>query len=317
MRAQQYNRYGRGGGGSGPDVGVLELVDDRPTPRVPPGSALVRVVAAGVNPVDWKAMAGGLDAIYDAVFPVVPGWDVAGVVEQLGPDTPGFAVGDEVMAYARTAWIHHGTFAELVVVPLEALAHKPAGLDWDQAGVLPLAGLTGYQTLTRLGTGPGRTVLIHNAGGGVGSFAVQTARHLGARVIGTASPGSHERLRALGAEPVAYGEGLAERVRELAPGGVDIVLDLIGGVLDVTTSVLAPGGVHGSIADPRVAEANGLYAWVRPSGPQLAELAELAVRGELHADIAASFQLADLGRAFELSASGHVPGKIVVHPTDA
>ncbi|WP_027586322.1 NADP-dependent oxidoreductase [Acidipropionibacterium thoenii] len=311
MRAQQYSRYANG---KTLDVGVLELVEDRPTPRTPPGFALVRVMAAGVNPVDWKVMSGGLDSIYDVVFPAVPGWDVAGVIEQLGPDTPGFEVGDEVMAYARTAWIHHGTFAELVPVPMEFLAHKPAGLDWDQAGALPLAGLTAYQNLLRLGTGRGSTVLIHNASGGVGCYAVQIARHLGARVIGTASARNHERLRELGAEPVAYGEGLTERVRELAPGGVDIVLDLIGGVLDVTTSVLAPGGVHGSIADPGAAEAGGLSTWVKPSGSQLAELAELAADGVLHADIAGTFALADLGQAFESSASGHVHGKIVLHP---
>lgn len=308
MRAQQYSRFG--------GTEVLELVDDRPTPKVPPGFALVRVEAAGVNPVDWKVMAGGLDPIYDSLFPIVPGWDVAGVVEQLGADVPGFQVGDEVLAYDRTAWIHHGTFAELVPVPLEALAHKPAELSWDQAGALPLAGLTAYQTLTRLGASAGKTVLIHNASGGVGSFAVQIARHLGATVIGTASQRNHERLAALGATQVAYGEGLAERVRRIEPGGVDVVLDLIGGVLDVTRAVLAPGGVHGSIADAGAAAAGGLYAWVRPSGAQTAELARLAGAGEVHADIAATFPLAGLADAFELSRSGHVHGKIVIHPNE-
>lgn len=308
MRAQQYSRFG----GSE----VLELVDDRPVPKTPPGYALVRVRAAGVNPVDWKVMAGGLDLIYDSVFPIVPGWDVAGVIEQLGADVPGFQVGDEVLAYARTAWIHHGTFAELVPVPLEFLAHKPAELDWDQAGALPLAGLTAYQTLTRLGVDSGQTVLIHNASGGVGSFAVQIAQHLGAQVIGTASDRNHDRLKALGATPVNYGEGLAERVREIAPGGVDVVLDLIGGVLDVTRAVLAPGGVHGSIADARVAAEGGLYAWVRPSGPQTNELAGLAATGVLHADIAATHPLAGLPEAFEESRTGHIQGKIVIHPNE-
>lgn len=308
MRAQQYSRFGGNE--------VLELVDDRPTPKVPPGYALVRVMAASVNPVDWKVMAGGLDPIYDSVFPVVPGWDVAGVVEQLGADVPGFQVGDEVLAYDRTAWIHHGTFAELVPVPLEALAHKPAEVTWDQAGALPLAGLTAYQTLTRLGTSAGQTVLIHNASGGVGSFAVQIAQHLGARVIGTASERNHERLRALGATPVTYGEGLAERVRRIEPGGVNVVLDLIGGVLDVTKAVLAPGGEHGSIADAGAEQAGGLYAWVRPSGTQASELAGLAATGVLHADIAATFPLAGLPDAFEMSRSGHVQGKIVLHPNE-
>ena len=307
MRAQQYAHYG-----DPADPGTLELVDDRPTPKVPPGFALVRVVTAGVNPVDWKIVSGGLDPIYDAVLPAVPGWDVAGVVERLGADVENVAVGDEVLAYARTAWIHHGTFAEFVPVPADLLARKPTTLEWDQAGALPLAGLTAYQTLTRLGTRPDTTVLIHNASGGVGSFAVQIARHLGARVIGTASRQHHDRLRSLGAEPVEYGDGLVDRVRALAPGGVDVVLDLVGGVLDDTLAILAPGGTHGSIADPRVLEAGGKYLWVRPSGQQLTQLVGLVESGDVRIDVTAEFPLDRLTDAFALSMEGHTAGKIVI-----
>ncbi|WP_435866447.1 NADP-dependent oxidoreductase [Streptosporangium sandarakinum] len=303
MRAMAYDAYG----------GTEVLAPARlPRPKVGPGEVLVRVRCAAVNPVDWKIMSGGLDALMDTVFPVVPGWDVAGVVEQVGIDTPEFAVGDEVFAYARKDYVHGGTFAELVTVPVRALARKPASLTWEEAAGLPLAGLTAYQLLTRLGTGEGDTVLIHNAAGGVGSLGVQIAVALGARVIGTASPANHDRLRALGAEPVAYGEGLAERVRSLAPEGVDVVADFVGGVLDDTLAVLAEGGRHASIADDSVVAAGGQWMWVRPSGPDLATLGELADAGRLTVPVARTFALEELGEAFELSRSGHVHGKLVV-----
>ncbi|MET9067412.1 NADP-dependent oxidoreductase [Streptosporangium sandarakinum] len=303
MRAMAYDAYG----------GTEVLAPARlPRPKVGPGEVLVRVRCAAVNPVDWKLMSGGLDALMDTVFPVVPGWDVAGVVEQVGIDTPEFAVGDEVFAYARKDYVHGGTFAELVTVPVRALARKPASLTWEEAAGLPLAGLTAYQLLTRLGTGEGDTVLIHNAAGGVGSLGVQIAVALGARVIGTASPANHDRLRALGAEPVAYGEGLAERVRSIAPEGVDVVADFVGGVLDDTLAVLAEGGRHASIADDSVVAAGGQWMWVRPSGPDLAALGELADAGRLTVPVARTFALEELGEAFELSRSGHVHGKLVV-----
>lgn len=276
----------------------------------------MRVRSASVNPVDWKVLSGGLDGLMTTHFPVVPGWDVAGVVEQVGLDTPEWQVGDEVIAYARKDWVQAGTYAELVSVPVRALARRPAALDWDQAAGLPLAGLTAYQLLTRLGvtaeTGAGTTVLVHAAGGGVGSLAVQIATAYGARVIGTGSPANHDRLRALGAEPVAYGEGLVDAVRALAPEGVDVVLDLVGGVLDQTLAVLAEGGRHGSIADGSVAERGGLSLWVRPSGEDLQVLADLADAGRLTVPVAEVFDLEHAADAMRASQSGHVAGKVAI-----
>ena len=182
MKAITYDHYG--------DPDVLALTE-QPDPKVGPGEVLVRVRSASVNPVDWKVAAGYLDGLMTVRFPVIPGWDVAGVVERVGLDTPEFTPGDEVMAYTRKDWVQAGTFAELVTVPVRALARKPAALDWDQAAGLPLVGLTAYQLLNRLGVQPGDTVLIHAAAGGVGILAVQIARAMGARVIGTASPGNH------------------------------------------------------------------------------------------------------------------------------
>ncbi|MFI0938679.1 NADP-dependent oxidoreductase [Streptomyces sp. NPDC021020] len=303
MRAMVYGTYG----------GTEVLREERvPLPKVAPGEVLVKVRCAAVNPVDWKVMAGGLDSMMDVVFPAIPGWDVSGTVADVGIDVPEFAVGDEVMGYARRDSVHGGTFAEYVSAPVRTLAAKPAALDWAQAAGLPLAGLTAYQVLTRLRTGAGDTVLVHNAAGGVGSLGVQIARSLGARVIGTASPRNHERLRALGCEPVAYGDGLAERVRALAPDGVDVVADFVGGVLDSTLAVLAADGRHASIADPAVLGAGGQWMWVRPVAEDLAALGRLADAGDLTVEVAETFPLADLAAAFARSQEGHAAGKIVV-----
>lgn len=303
MRAMAYETYG----------GTEVLTETRlPVPKVGPGEVLVRVRCASVNPVDWKIMAGGLDGLMDVVYPVVPGWDVAGTVEVVGIDTPEFTAGDEVIAYARKDYVHGGTFAEFVTVPVRALAPKPGSLSWQQAAGLPLAGLTAYQLLTRLDTGKDDTVLVHGAAGGVGSLGVQIARALGARVIGTASPRNHDRLRELGCEPVAYGDGLADRVRALAPGGVTVVADFVGGVLDTTLEVLAEGGRHASIADHTVLGAGGQWMWVRPVGADLAELGRLADAGQLTVTVAETFPLAELAAAFELSRAGHTAGKIVL-----
>ena len=250
MKAITYARYGS------PDV--LELTD-QPMPKVAPGMVLVRVKAAAVNPVDWKVMAGYLDPMMDIHFPAIPGWDVAGVVESVGIDSPEFAVGDEVIAYGRKDYVQGGTFAEFVALPERILARKPASLGWEQAAGLPLAGLTAYQVLTRLGVGAEDTVLIHGGAGGVGLLAIQIAVARGARVIATASEANHAFLRALGAEPVRYGDGLTERVLAAAPGGVDVVAAFVGGVLETTLAVLAPGGRHASIADGTVEQHGGTW----------------------------------------------------------
>lgn len=304
MRAITYARYG------GPEV--LELTE-LPTPKVGPDSVLVRVRATSVNPVDWKVREGYLDAIMDAVFPVVPGWDVAGVVEQVGLDTPELSVGDEVLGYVRTDVVHGGTTAELVAAPVRTLARKPAGLSWEEAAALPLAGLTAFQALRRLEVGEGDVVLIHNAAGGVGGFAVQIARSLGARVIGTASPARHDYVRGLGGEPVPYGDEMVAAVRALVPGGVDVVLDLVGGGVARTTPDVGTADVRlGSIADGSVAEIGGTNFWVRPSSEDLADLAGLVERGDVRVDVAQTFPLEQAREAHELSASGHVQGKVVI-----
>lgn len=304
MKAMTYDRYG--------DPDLLQLTE-RPMPRVAPGEVLIRVRSAAVNPVDWKIMAGHLDGIMETFFPVTPGWDVAGVVETIGLDTPEFKPGDEVLAYARKHFVHHGSFAEFISVPATSVAHKPATLDWDQAAGIPLAGLTAYQLLRRLGVGQGDILLIHAAAGGVGVQGAQIARNLGARVIGTASPGNHDFLRSLGIEPVAYGDGLVERVRALAPEGVDVVADFVGGVREQTLAVLRQGSKrHGSIIDDSVQQAGGLYVWVRPCGQDLQVLADMAAGGRLEIPVAQVFPLEQAADALRLNRTGHVRGKVIV-----
>ncbi|MGC3023382.1 NADP-dependent oxidoreductase [Brevibacterium sp. FAM 24630] len=306
MRAAVYDAYTE----NFDDITVREM----PEPKLPPASVLIEVRAAGVNPVDWKLVGGHLDPVMPTQFPVTPGWDVAGVVVGLGFDTPEFSIGDEVVAYARKDVLGTGTFAEKVAVPVRAVAAKPKSLSWEQAGGLPLAGGTALRTLESLGTIEGRTVLIHGASGGVGSFAVQIARAAGARVIGTASEANHDYLRGLGAEPVTYGDGMVERVLDAAGGKVDGVADFVGEVLDETLAVLADGGSHASVADPSVAEHGGRYIWVRPDGAETARLGLLADEGKLSVEVAKTYGLDEVAQAFKDSATGHVRGKLVIVP---
>ena len=306
MRAIAIQEYG------GPEV--LELTD-LPEPIVGPDVVLVRAKAAGVNPVDYKVRKGGLASRYPCDFPLVPGWDVAGVVEAVGPAVPEFSPGDEVIGYVRRDHIQWGTYAELVPAPVRTLARKPAGLSWAEAAALPLAGLTAWQVLTRvLPVGEGDVVLVHAAAGGVGSFAVQVARALGARVLGTASEAKHDYLRALGAEPVTYGAGLADRVRGLVPEGVTAVLDLIGGeALEMSPELLAAGGRMASVLDPKKARELGAGYWfVRPDAEDLGELCGLVDAGKLSVPVERTFPLEEAADAHRLIEEGHVRGKLAL-----
>ncbi len=304
MKAVSYRTYG------GPEV--LEY-GDLPKPKVGPDAVLIEVRAAAVNPVDWKVQAGYLDGMIQPVFPVVPGWDVSGVVVELGADTPEFQVGDEVIGYVREDFVSRGTFAEYVAAPVRTLARKPANLTFEQAAGLPLAGLTAYQALKAAEVGEGDTVLVHAAAGGVGSLAVQLAAHLGARVVGTASERNHDYLRSLGTEPVTYGDGLADRVRALVPEGVSVVLDFVGGgAVHTSPQVTAAGARLVSIADPDVAALGGRLLWVRPDTADLTALSRLAEQDVLSVEIAEVFPLEKTADAQRLSARGHTRGKIVV-----
>ncbi|NJQ07618.1 NADP-dependent oxidoreductase [Streptomyces lonarensis] len=303
MRAITYQEYG------GPEN--LRLTDV-PDPKVGPGEVLIRVKAAGINPVDWKLAGGGLDPLMQTYFPVIPGWDVAGVVEAVGMDTPEYAVGDEVLGYARKDYVQHGTYAELVSAGVRHIARKPAALSWEQAAGLPLAGLTALQALDRARTSEGDTVLVHAAAGGVGSLAVQIAVARGARVIGTASERNHAFLRELGAEPVTYGDGLVGRVRDLAPGGVDVALDFVGGVADDSAELLGETSRLVSVVDGRAVELGGHAIWVRPNPVELTALADLADAGRLTVPVERVYPLAEAADAWRDQQNGRTRGKLVL-----
>jgi len=294
----------------GPEV--LELTD-LPEPKLGPDVVLVRIRSAGVNPADWKIREGYIDDWFEAHFPMVMGCDLAGVVEHVGLGVTEFAPGDEVVGYLRVDHMQRGTYAERAAAPVRTLARKPRGMSWNEAAGLPAAGLTAYQALRRhLEVGPGDTLLVQRAAGGVGSLAVQIGRELGARVIGTAGPGKHDFLRSIGAEPVAYGDGLPDRIRQLAPEGVDAIFDLVGGEsLREAPTLLREGGRLASVSG-EVAELGGRYVFVRPDPVDLADLVSMVERGAVTVHVDATFPLAEAVRAHELVQDGHVKGKVVL-----
>jgi NADPH:quinone reductase-like Zn-dependent oxidoreductase len=302
MKAVVYRHYG------GPEV--LEYTDV-PDPKLSQNSVLVRVRAAALNPADHMLQAGLGDSHTDAWFPVIPGWDVAGVVEQVGAGVSEFAPGDEVIGYIRQEILHHGAYAELVSAPVEALARKPRTASWPEAAGLPLAGLTAYRAIVEtLKVEPGETVLIHGAAGGVGAVAAQLALAGDAHVIGVASSGHHDFLRSLGVVPIAPGEGVAGRVRALAPDGVDAVMYCVGrGVPQATADVGSSRVRACSIADggPGITT-----VFARSDAAILTRLAEMVDAGGLRVPIAATYPLAQAAAAQAAMRKRHPPGKIVL-----
>jgi NADPH:quinone reductase-like Zn-dependent oxidoreductase len=306
MKAMVYRQYG------GPEV--LELAE-LPEPKTHVDSVLVRVLAAALNPADLAMQAGALDGAVETFFPVIPGWDIAGEVERSGPATPEYVPGDEVIGYIRgDVQRAHGGLAELVSTDPRNLVRKPHTLSFAEAAGLPLAGLTAYQAVAHaLEVQPGEILLVHGAAGGVGSLAVQIARSRGARVIGTASAQDHGYVRALGAEPVTYGEGASDRVLELAPGGVDVVLDTVGGVLTATANAARRGARVASIAETGTPGVTTVFC--RMSHADLTALSELAEAGELRVRVGATYPLEHAADAQRALAAGGTHGKVVIEMT--
>ena len=298
MKAIRYSRFG------GPEVMVLA---ELPDPRPGPGQIRIAVRAAGVNPIDWKMRSGtrGGD------LPQTTGREVAGVVDELGDRVTDVAVGDEVFGFAAGG----GGAAELTVSG--DYAPIPPSLDFARAAGLAVAVETAVRTLDLLGVGEGTTLLVNGAAGAVGSAAVQIAVDRGARVIGTASPGNHDYLRSLGAEPTTYENGLVERVRRLAPGGVDAALDAAGGgALPALVEVAGDSQHVVTVADYAGAEATG----ARFSGGlgtvravhALKDIGELIETGRFTMPVAQTFPLEQIAEAHRLSEAGHVRGKLVL-----
>ncbi len=305
MRAATYDQFG------GADVIEVRQVDD---PPVGPDTVLVRSRATSVNPVDWKIREGYLQPAYPHHLPIVTGWDLAGVVDGVGPAVvTGLRPGDEVFGYVRRDDISLGTAAELVAAPERTLVRKPASLSFEEAAALPLAGLTAWQALTEaLQVSAGDRVLVHAAAGGVGHLAVQIAVALGAEVVATASPANHDFLRGLGAsEVIDYNAG---PVSEQLSSPVDAVLDLVGGpaLEDAPKQVRDSARIVSIIDADTVLALGGRYVFVRPDRDGLEALARLSEDGKLRVEVARTFALDEIADAHRLSEEGHVRGKVVV-----
>ncbi|MCX4582330.1 NADP-dependent oxidoreductase [Streptomyces sp. NBC_01481] len=316
MRAVVQHTFG------GSDVLRVEEVP-RPVPL--PTEVLVRVHAAGINPVDWKTRGGGGMAGVLGEPPFTLGWDVSGVVEETGFGVTTLKAGDEVYGmpwFPRAA----GGYAEYVTAPARQFARKPASISHEQAAAVPLAALTAWQALVdTAGIRPGQRVLIHAAAGGVGHFAVQFAKHLGAHVTGTAGSARHDWLTALGADELI--DYTAVRFEEAAKD-IDVVIDLVGDVHDNTSTrsldVLRPGGLIVAIpagVSPELlqaAESRGLRTsafLVEPDGPALTRIAELIDAGEVSVEVEEVFPLEQATQAHTRGESGRTRGKLVLRVT--
>jgi len=301
VKAARFSRFG------GPEV--LEIVD-LPDPHPGPGQVRIAVRAAGVNPSDWKKREG----LMDPELPQTMGYEAAGVVDELGEGVADVAVGDRVFGLSAEG----AAQAELTV--LSFYAPIPPSLDFPGAAALPAAIETATRALDQLdvgaGAGRGSTLLINGASGSVGSAAVQLAVARGARVIGTASPANHDYLRSLGAEPVAYGQGLAGRVRALAPDGVDAALDVAGSGVLPELIELAGGPEHVvTIADFGGAREHGVRFSSGDAGRAvhaLAEIGELIESGRFSLPVARTFPLAEIAQAHRAGEAGQVRGKLVL-----
>ena len=291
---------------------VISVID-QPLPEPAPDSLRLTVKAAGVNPVDIAIRSGYLRDYMTPTFPFVLGLDLAGVVDAVGADVTEFSPGDEVVGSLLSEGLAAGAFTEYLTAHPRCFVAKPAGVTFRQGAAIPHAALTASQALEALKVGDGDVVLIHAAAGGVGSFAVQLAVRAGARVIGTAGVANHRYLRDLGAEPVAYQQDLVEQLRELAPDGFDVVLDLIGGdELRQSIPLLRSGGRLGSAVDFGVGELGGQLIAGHPDRERLAELVNLVGTGDLTVQVSGSYPLSDVSTALDRVAARHVRGKVVI-----
>lgn len=304
----------------GPEVLSIE---DEEVADPGPGEVVVEVKAAGVNPADLKSYNGtfGTDP---AALPKRLGFEAAGVVTAVGPDASGpagpIAQGDEVIVF-RTV----GAYAERILVAADLVVPKPENISFDEAAGLMLTGATAVHTLTATGVAEGETVLIHAAAGGVGLMAVQLAKLRGARVIGTASERRHEQLRHLGVIPVTYGDGLADRVRDVTPNGVDAAIDLVGTdeAIDVSLELVADRDRIATIAGFGRGSEAGIKLLGGGPGADRGEdvrnaarlqLIEAVSNGDLEVFVAGRYPLSEVVAAHREIEEGHTSGKLVLVP---
>lgn len=296
--------------------GVEQLIyGDLPMPEVGDNDVLVEIHAAAVNPVDWKIRKGFLQQRIQFAFPLVLGWDVAGVVKETGKNVTRFQKGDAV--FSRPDITRNGTYAEYVAVDENLLALKPSNITFEEAASVPLAGLTAWEALVEIAkVKTGDSVLIHAGAGGVGAYAIQLAKSLGAYVTTTASGNNADFVKSLGAEQVInYKE--QDFFKEVS--GLDVVFDTMGGEIQTRSfDVLKENGVLVSIVTPPDQElakqknVRAEYLFLQPDGEKLGKLGELIEEGKIRPVVGHEFSLQDVPAAHELSESHHAKGKIVI-----
>jgi NADPH2:quinone reductase len=292
----------------------------KPAPAA--GEVLIEVHCASVNPVDWKIREGMLAELFPYAFPIVPGWDAAGVVAGVGKGVTGFREGDKVYAYCRKQKVQHGTYAEYVTMAADAVAPMPGNLNFAAASTIPLTGLTAWQSLFEAGKlSAGQKVLIHAGAGGVGSLAIQFAKNAGATVYTTARGRNHAYVKGLGADAaIDYSrEKFVDAVRALAPEGLDLVYDTVGGHVQAESyKTLKRGGMLVSIINlPESGDAERYgartnFVFVSPNGGQLREIAALIEAGKVRPAEYEEIPLDRAAEAQERSRTGLVRGKIVL-----
>ncbi|MFB9529828.1 NADP-dependent oxidoreductase [Nonomuraea roseola] len=288
----------------GPEV--LQVMEIE-TPQAGPGEVRVRVKAAGVQPYDAAVRAGWVPQGVTGELPRVPGNEFAGVVDQVGQGVTGFAEGDEVLGFSLL-----NGYAEYIVVGADQVARKPAGVPWEVAGGLTAGVQTAELALDAIGVREGETLLVHGASGSVGTAAVQIARRRGARVIGTGREENHDYLRSLGAIPVAYGEGLADRVRAL--GQVDAALDGAGGhALEVSLELVKdPARIVTLVEHGRAAELGVKLVQAGRTAERLARYAALIAEGAFTFSVRRAYPLDQAAEAHREIETGHGRGKLVI-----
>jgi NADPH:quinone reductase-like Zn-dependent oxidoreductase len=308
MRAVQFNQYG--------DVNVLDVGEVEP-PTPAQGQLLVRVKAAGLNPFESKLRQGLMKEMIPIEFPSAQGTDVAGVVQEIGPEVTEFSVGDELIASTR----RRGSQAELALVPQSSATTRPAGLSWELAGGLWVVATTAYASVAAVAVQTGDIVVVAGAAGGVGSLAAQLARRSGAVVIAVAGERDHEWLRSVGLQPVAYGDGLRQRLKAaatVAGGELTALIDTVGqGYVDLGVELgIEPQRINTTADTPAAervgAKNDGASAADRPE--VVAEVAGLLASGQIELPVAGSFPLEQVREAYTLLEQGHPPGKIVLIP---
>lgn len=292
-------------------------------PEVGEGEVLIRVKAAGVNPVDAAVARGMLKDAIPGDFPLIPGWDVAGVVEETGHSVSRFSTGDEVYAYARRPKIQHGTFAEYISLPESYLAERPTNISMEEAGGIPLVGLTAYQAIFDFGNlKRGQTLLILGASGGVGTLAIQLAKSVGANVIGVASEANHEYMKELGADiTIDYKNNhVGDAVEKAQPEGVDLIFHCSRGnsfTEVMETDVLKEGGKVVSITKSKPDISDDIefkYVFVEPNAEQLEHIAGLADNGKIKVPVSNTYSLEEARQALQEIEKLHTRGKLVITP---